>query len=100
MSSMTEGGGDYFYQGRNSNGRVWVELLAERQDLICDSNKNLSYYGHYSSDLVANIAGFVPPADSSNALYVIWVCDADFVFNIYNYDTNIVQWTNSINSSL
>jgi len=101
VSSMTNGpGGAFYYKGTYSNGRVWVEVLAQRQGLVCESNKNWSYYGHYSSNLLVNLSTFVPPADSSNALYVVWVCDADFVFNTLNYGTNLVQWTNAINASL
>jgi phospholipase/lecithinase/hemolysin len=101
VSSMTNGpGGSFYYKGTYSNGRVWVEVLAERQGLVCESNKNQSYYGHYSTNLLVSLNSFVPPADASNALYVVWVCDADFVFNTLNLGTNIVQWTNAINNSL
>lgn len=101
VSSMTNGpGGSFYYKGTYSNGRVWVEVLAERQGLVCESNKNQSYYGHYTTNLLVSLNSFVPPADASNALYVVWVCNADFVFNTLNYGTNIVQWTNAINNSL
>jgi len=49
-----------YYGKRNSNGRVWVEVLAQRQGLGANSitnvswsnsSNNWSYYGQYSSIL-------------------------------------------------
>lgn len=100
-SSTTNGpGGALYYKGTFSNGRVWAEVFAERLGLVCESNKNCSYYGHYSQDLLVNLNNFVPPVDSSNALYVVWVCNADMVANIRDRGTNIFQWTNAMNASL
>ena len=93
-------GGPYYYGNRYSNGRVWVELLAERQGLNYESNKNWSYYGHYSSDLVLNLASFPAPPDASTALFVVWCADADFVWNVNNYGMNTTLWANAINQSL
>jgi hypothetical protein len=93
-------GGQYYYGKRYSNGRVWVELLAQWQGLAYDSNKNWSYYGHYSSNLVIDVNRFTKPVDSDTALYIVWACDADFVWNVQNYGANLAQWTNSINRSL
>lgn len=77
-------------------------MLAQRQAITYESNKNWSYYGHYSSNLVANVNSFTPPPDASNSLFVVWVNDADFVDfmgRIYP-STNIVTWTNAMNQSL
>lgn len=89
-------GGSFYYGNRYCNGRVWVEVLAQWQGVTYESNKNWSYYGHYSSNMLQHILGVPQPSDPSNALYVVWACDADFVWNVNNYETNIVQWTNAI----
>lgn len=70
-------GGSYFYGQRWSNGRVWVEVLAQRQGLNFDNTKNDSYWDHNSSTLVNEINGFTPPADVANDLAIVWVCNAD-----------------------
>jgi phospholipase/lecithinase/hemolysin len=93
-------GGAFYYGNRNCNGRIWVELLAQRQGLTYESNKNWSYYGQYSSHLVTNVNNFNAPADASNALFIVWCADADFVWNVQNYGANMTQWTNAINQSL
>jgi phospholipase/lecithinase/hemolysin len=126
--------GSYYYGLRRSNGRVWVELLAQQLNLTNNfwysnhianqlsytnlsaystnwsySSNNWSYYGDASTNLIANLNAFVAPPNASNALFIIWVSDADFVndmANIYTANiqtsarTNITQWTNAINQSL
>jgi phospholipase/lecithinase/hemolysin len=66
----------YFGQ-RDSNGRVWVEVLAQRQGLFFDDAKNDSYYDHSSSDVLNDLKSFTAPPDVANALFVLWVCNAD-----------------------
>jgi outer membrane lipase/esterase len=119
-----------YYGLRRSNGRVWVELLAQELNVtnnywysnsITDqlsytnlsasstnwsyTSNNWSFYGDYSPILLANISNFVVPTNASNALFIVWVNDADFVGdmqNIYNngQGTNITLWTNAVNQSL
>lgn len=115
---------NYFGQ-RFSNGRVWVEVLAQQLNLTNNywystnatnqvsydnltasstnwsySSNNLSYFYHTSADLVAELNTFVAPVDASNALLVVWVDDADMVDATLNDGTDISEWSNSIHSSL
>ncbi|HOX57186.1 MAG TPA: SGNH/GDSL hydrolase family protein [Candidatus Paceibacterota bacterium] len=94
------------YHGlRRSNGRVWVEVLAERQALPNNSvtnvtwtysTNNYSFFAHYSSLLVQSINGFNAPTDAGTALFVIWVANADFVFNVGNRELgNQAEWTSA-----
>ena len=106
-SSTTDGPGGASYFGRRySNGRVWVEVLAQRQGLNYESNKNLSFFGHYSPIVVSNVNVFVPPIDVSSALFVLWIVNADFVNNLSDthfapYTTNnLVIWSDAMNLSL
>ena len=96
---------DFYYGHRFCNGRVWVEVLAQRQGLPYDPARNWSYFGHYSTELVANLNRFTAP-DVGTALVVVWVSDADFVYTLNNidppYNTNLhlPTWTAAINQSL
>src|ERR1700685_499103 len=85
-------GGSYFYGQRWSNGRVWVEGLAQRQGLISDPTKNDSYYDHTSATLVTEINNFKAPPDVANDLFIVWVCNADTFDAAQNQD-NSLQWT-------
>jgi phospholipase/lecithinase/hemolysin len=103
VSTTTDGPGGTNYYGKSySNGRVWVEVLAERQGLNYNSNRNVSYYDHNSATLVTEVNSFSAPPDANTALFVVWVNNADFVDDISNYgsSTNITAWNNSINQSL
>ncbi|HZF00957.1 MAG TPA: SGNH/GDSL hydrolase family protein [Methylomirabilota bacterium] len=103
--------GQYYYGLRRSNGRVWAEVLAQRLGLGANSitnanwsnsSNNWSYYGQYSPNLVTNLNSFHTPSDAANALFIVWVNNADFVGDMGNIypSLNIVTWTNAINQSL
>jgi phospholipase/lecithinase/hemolysin len=70
-------GAPYYYGQRWSNGRVWVEVLAQRQGLTFDASENDSYYDHNSLQTVIDVTNFTPPSDVATALFVVWVCNAD-----------------------
>ncbi len=104
---------NYYGGTRYSNGRSWVEVLAQRQGLGATSltstnwnfsSNNHSYYGHYSSLLVNTASNFVAPANATNCLFVVWVCNADFVDDIGNLSGgipgNLAAWTTNINQHL
>ncbi|HXR04994.1 MAG TPA: hypothetical protein VN836_09845, partial [Verrucomicrobiae bacterium] len=73
-----------------------------------NSSNNWSFWGQYSSNLVANLTNFPVRPDANTALFVVWVNNADFVgdmntFGLPNnsdHGTNITSWTNAINQSL
>jgi outer membrane lipase/esterase len=98
-------GGAQFYGHRYSNGRVWIEVLAERQGVGYEVNKNWSFFGHYSRNLVTNVSAFAAPGDASSALFIVWVNNADFVDilgdpSITYSSNNIAKWTNAMNFSI
>ncbi len=73
--------GPDYYGDRWSNGRVWVEVLAQRLGLPFNLAANTnSFWGNTSSDLIGEVSRFAPPANASNALVVIWVNNADLYF--------------------
>jgi len=75
------------YHGlRWSNGRVWVEVLAQRQGLPYDTNKNNSYFDHNSSNLVTQVKSSTIKY-SSNDLVVVWVCNSDTFDNTIGFTT-------------
>jgi phospholipase/lecithinase/hemolysin len=81
-----------YYGYRWSNGRVWIEVLAQRQGILI--NYNNSYFDHYSSITLADVNNFTAPPDVTNDLFVVWVCNADTfeaattVVNDNNQDPN------------
>ncbi len=105
VSSTTDnpdGGSDY-YPFTYSNGRVWIQVLAQRLGVTYDPRKSVSYFDHTSAILAANLSGFTA-ADANTALFVLWVCDADFAdYLLYTYPTyglDPTRWNNAITNFL
>ena len=104
----------FFYGRRYTNGRTWVEVLAQRQGLGASSisstnwaytSNSIAYYGQSSAILVTNVANFVAPANATNCLFVMWVNNADFVLDMGSFGqppngTNLTTWTTNINLHL
>ena len=96
-------GGAEFHGNRFSNGRVWVEVLAQRQGLTYQSNRNWSFFGHDSPNLLQSITNYTAPADVATMLCVVWSNDADFVNFTSQFDAvnaQLALWTNAMNQSL
>jgi phospholipase/lecithinase/hemolysin len=91
-------GGQYFYGQRWSNGRVWVEVLAQRQGLTYNAANNNSYWDHNSAISVTDIKHFTAPPDVANDLFIVWVCNAD-TFDAALASDNSSQWLAAINQS-
>jgi phospholipase/lecithinase/hemolysin len=79
LSSTTDNSdvGPLYYGQRDSNGRVWIEVLAQRQGLTYDATKNNSYWNHTSAQVVIDAKNFAAPSNVANDLFVVWVCNAD-----------------------
>jgi phospholipase/lecithinase/hemolysin len=93
LSSTADGANSpLYYGGRDSNGRIWVEVLAQRQGLTYDASKNISYYDHNSGEVLTDVSNFKAPPDVANALFVVWVCNADTFDAAQNHDGSL-QWT-------
>jgi phospholipase/lecithinase/hemolysin len=105
LSTTTDNtsGNPKYYGKRFSNGRVWIEVLAQRQGLTYDPNKNNSYYDHNSADLKTQINSF-PAANYSNDLFIVWVCNSDTFDSATAYTTGssnqiFTQWQAANNLS-
>jgi phospholipase/lecithinase/hemolysin len=89
----------YYYGKSYSNGRVWVEVLAQRQGLLYDPNKNWSYFYNSSTTLVTHVNSFNAPTNATNALFIVWVNCADLWFPATYAGTTMSTWTAAINQS-
>jgi phospholipase/lecithinase/hemolysin len=90
----------FYYGQRYSNGRVWIEVLAQRQGLTYDPNKNWSYFYNSSTTMLANVSSFsITTSNANNALFVIWVNCADLWFQAKYGGTSMSSWTSAINQS-
>jgi phospholipase/lecithinase/hemolysin len=89
---------NYYYGKRYSNGRVWVEVLAQQQGLTLPAANNTAYFYNTSDSMVTEVKNF-NPTNPGSALVVLWVNNAD-LFDAATYDgNNTSQWTADINQS-
>ncbi|MGA2280625.1 MAG: hypothetical protein ABSG80_10025 [Verrucomicrobiota bacterium] len=100
-TNNTGGQANFYYGKRYTNGRVWVEVLAQRQGLILYPTNNWSFFYNSSTTMLANVSSFQAPSDvnMSNILFVIWVNCADLWFPATYSGTSMNAWTNAINQS-
>lgn len=99
-TATNPGAGSLYYGKRYSNGRVWVELLAQMQGLAFNpSNNPHAYFGNTSTNLYAQTVAYTPPVDASNALVVIWVNNADFYDPVLYDAPNSGAWLNLISNA-
>jgi phospholipase/lecithinase/hemolysin len=81
-----------YYQKHDSNGRIWIEVLAQRQGLTYDASKNNSYYDHNSAATVTDVKNFtITQANATNALFIVWVCNSD-TFDAAQVPDTASQW--------
>lgn len=100
-TATNSGAGQYYYGKRYSNGRVWVEVLAQQQGLAFDPAGNTnSYFGNTSSSLLAEVNAYRPPTDAGNALVVIWVNNADLYYPALDPLPTLAKFTSAINVAL
>jgi phospholipase/lecithinase/hemolysin len=90
-----------YYGGRYCNGRVWVEVLAQR--LGTTVAYNWSYYDCDSADLANNVNNSknfnISPSTAANALFVVWGNNADLFDVVANGNASSQSaWNNAINT--
>jgi phospholipase/lecithinase/hemolysin len=96
-TNNTAGSAQYpqeYYGKRYSNGRVWVEVLAQRQGIPVANN--WSYFDDDSASLVNNLQHFTTPIPPT-ALVVVWCNCSDIFDQANNGVTSTSQWTAAIN---
>ena len=75
--------GTNYFQGRYSNGPLWIEYLSTQLGLAYDPANNHAQSGGETSDGLAQVRQFTAPANSSRSLFVVWAGGNDFIHNFY-----------------
>lgn len=95
-----------YFQGRYSNGRVWVEYLAERLHLSSKQTNNFAYGGATTGSdrnslvpsLLTQVQMFTKTHQqpSPNALYVLWAGANDYLQGISDVTISVANVTRTI----
>jgi thermolabile hemolysin len=94
---------DNYWNGRFSNGQVWVEYLAARQGIPFNANKNFCGFGNDSSTVYHNLiyGNWHRPPDISTALFVLWsACSDCFVMQFYGAFMGTDFWSEGITTEM
>jgi phospholipase/lecithinase/hemolysin len=102
--SLTDTGNDPapapdYFQGRYSNGPLWIEYLSTRLGFAYNSSNNFAESGTETSDALAQVQRFVAPTNGSRALFDVWSGGNDFIHNFSN-GINEAFWTGLIAQSV
>jgi phospholipase/lecithinase/hemolysin len=84
-----------YYDGRFSNGPLWIEYLSQSFGFDYDFANNYAVSGTESDELGVAIAKYPGTTDSSEVLFAIWSGNNDFLAHL-DIGTNDVTWSNSI----
>ncbi|MEA5603117.1 SGNH/GDSL hydrolase family protein [Nostoc sp. UHCC 0252] len=97
-----------YFQGRYSNGRVWIEYLAESLHLSSKQTNNFAYGGSttgsvgnsYVPSLLNQVQSFTQTHQPTNpdALYVLWAGANDYLQGVSSATVPIKNLTTAINS--
>ncbi|MBU6401218.1 MAG: SGNH/GDSL hydrolase family protein, partial [Verrucomicrobia bacterium] len=70
-----------YYQGRYSNGPLWIEYLSSDLGLTYDPINNHAESGAQSAGVLLQAQQFVPPTNAAAALFAVWGGGNDFIQN-------------------
>ncbi len=97
-----------YFQGRYSNGQVWVEYLAEKLALNLKQNSNFAYGGAMTGRISNNgIPGLLTQVENftksqkdinQNALYVLWSGANDYIYGAADSATPVKNISSAIES--
>ncbi|MBD2436840.1 SGNH/GDSL hydrolase family protein [Nostoc sp. FACHB-110] len=97
-----------YFQGRYSNGRVWIEYLADRLHLNSKQTNNFAYGGattgnlssSYVPSLLTQVQSFTQTHQKANqnALYVVWAGANDYLQGVNNSTYPVENVTTAIAS--
>ena len=88
-----------YFQGRYSNGQLWIEYLSPQLGFGYNAANNLARSGTETSDALAQVRNFPAPTNAASALFVIWSGGNDFIHN-FSQGLNDAFWNSLIPQSV
>ena len=80
------------YQGRWSNGPLWIEYLSARLGFPYNPSNNFAHSGGTTGGALGETGKYVPAGDVSNTLFVVWAGGNDFLQQYQTLWFNEVGW--------
>lgn len=89
-----------YFNGRYSNGPLWVEYLSQRLGLAYNASNNLAQSGAQTDDTYKQVTNFVANGAVDSSLFVVWAGGNDFLQEYDKYWFNDAAWDSQINYSV
>jgi thermolabile hemolysin len=98
-----------YFQGRYSNGQVWVEYLASKLALNAKQSANYAYGGATTAKvsnngipgLLGQVENFTKQLDANESgLYVIWAGANDYIYGVADSTAPVINITQAVESLL
>ena len=80
------------YQGRWSNGPLWIEYLSARLGFPYNPSNNFAHSGGTTGGALGETRKYVPAGDISNTLFVVWAGGNDFLQQYQTLSFNESAW--------
>ena len=84
--------GTNYYEGRYSNGPLWVEYLSPELGIPYNPSNNFAVSGSTTSDLLSQIAGLTPSANLKSGLFTLISGGNDFLDGAQELGTDDAAW--------
>src|SRR5882724_1136420 len=81
------------FDGRWSNGPLWVEQLSVRLGFPYNPSNNFARSGAQTGDALGVVTRYVPSGDISNTLFVVWAAGNNFLQEYKTYWFNDAGWS-------
>lgn len=88
-----------YFEGRYSNGPLWIEYLSGRLGLAYNPADNHAESGGETSGALLQVQQFAPPTNAATSLFVVWAGGNDFIHN-FAQGLNDTFWNGLINQSV
>lgn len=92
--------GTNYYEGRYSNGPLWIEYLSALLGIRYNPTNNLAVSGSTTSDLLSQIAGMTVSPNPQSALFAVWSGPNDFLDAAVGNGTSDAAWSVTISNAV
>lgn len=89
-----------YYEGRYSNGPLWVEYLSALLGFAYNPSNNFAVSGSTTSNLLAQVAGLPASTNLRTGLFTVWSGGNDFLDDTSALTTNTAAWNVVISNAV
>jgi hypothetical protein len=89
-----------YYEGRYSNGPLWVEYLSGFLGFPYNPSNNFAYSGSTTSNLLSQVAGLPASTNLRSGLFTVWSGGNDFLDDTSSLQTNTAAWNVVISNAV